>query len=1697
MNFPMELSDRFSVLSDIGADYRGNLYRVKCKKSDVCYLVRVMPLLSGLNIEAINLELADIEQISHSNVCFLRKIERINENTIVVFMDDHPGIWIKNHMEQLRGTADVFHNCVVQLCKGVDYIHQHGLCHWDIRPETILVKKSGSTFDIAIIDVGLSFYFDYWCLPDQRDPQYRSPAMYMSPEIIMGRGADCRSDLYSLGVVLFETAAGVNPFEAPSIAGVISAQLNKNAPQVRELNENVSGETNALILRLLAKEPGFRPASASEVALEIASDYFQPSIPPRTDSVFASQSLPHREILTAFEDACSGQGSVVTLVGPSGSGKTKLLSDIEAEFSLSGTQPIIIDCVAGVDSGASVLTKMLDELVQTYPGLDRSAIQSLYRLGKEDYYLQLSNQKQLNNSIRKTVLQILSEMFINDSDSLDTPVIYILRNCHFNDYIFWQFFHTVSSLLHDHTRKRCPALWIIETHIENMPALIYPSSDRHHLVELIAFDIDETSATLSSLLGVTPFPEEPAMWVFRLSHGIPEIVCLLSDIMRNSDMVKWSEGDWTFNFSKFHEAVNYSDIDKLIAWVFENHIDTPQQSTLNSLSLWTSGCTFSDYQNLKQFSSSASSSLHDLLSAGWLVRSIDSGEGLYRFRYSRLQQWVHSSIPAYQQYENHLHIAEYFVDMEGSDPGEIAEHYFLADNRLRGCEFALTTARNFARIGNFELAIMWYQRILDNMPDRNRSKIAQVSYEISQVLIGTRDFEGALQNLEVAEPIMESRFHQKREKANYLMLFGICQFETGRHDEAIDSLNEAISFLPKTTALDFRLKIVTYLCKSLQKLHYHQEVIDLFRDNHKQLPMDDSPLYAGSLLESVAQSYLEKHDFTAAESLLNDSIKYGEILDDSLALIDRYLSLGQIYQRSHKYRQAVKEYERVITLARRGASPSGLARGLCHFASITLIQHKTKNVSKILDEATDLANRINDPSLIAWSSILNSSLCIEEGDLDKAEFLLQTVNGIITVDMDTNLVNRVFLNQADIAKLRGNNFQALEYYESLLKLVEKKNNKHLIATTYLHLARTHCNLTHFVKAEELVGRARSAYEDLPVQTPDCDILEAKILMHQNQYQKARKLALSGLKEAKSKNLLHQQADGHLASGLIDFHENKFESALMEIKAALDFFNACQNNFEIAMVHRHLARLYTEMSKPDKAASENKLADKTFKKLSAFSYLNDAKTPGKISETTAPEKKITPIINLKTTSEIIRNLHKPSFVYDIILSSILSKTKMGRGVIFRKNRQTDKLITLTSIGVTNNQVQLINQHCSVVLIKKKMSIPCPCEISQLPGNDRMVSSKHSWFLPLNSDSSIEGVIYIDGDHAVSQATVVDLVSISQFYSVVFNTVNEIQQMVDNQKHGVSESNYNEVITKSAPMQKVSEMIPSVAHSLLPVLIKGESGTGKSFLAESIHKSGRFSNQHFVVFQCRTIMQTQKKGILRNTLINTIKADDKTRTGTSGSIVLDEINLLSSQAQNELWNLLTEDKSSEYPMILNHRVISTCSESLRRFVQKGSFREDLYRLLTRLSIELPVLSHRKGDIPQLSNLFLKLAAKTTGRQFTNISAGAIDALLHYPWPGNATELRDAIESAVLFGTVPVIQLNDLPREIRNYFERSGALAADKPALRSLDEVEESHIRAILSGTNSNKLRTCEILEISRPTLDRKLEKYKIIVEKKRKR
>ncbi|MBN1297516.1 sigma 54-interacting transcriptional regulator, partial [bacterium] len=1091
--------------------------------------------------------------------------------------------------------------------------------------------------------------------------------------------------------------------------------------------------------------------------------------------------------------------------------------------------------------------------------------------------------------------------------------------------------------------------------------------------------------------------------------------------------------------------------------------------------------------------------LHDLLAAGWIRRFFVEGKGLYRFRYTGLKQWICENTPTYMRIQYQLMIANHCAVICPSAPSRIAEHYFDAENRLHGCEYAALAARKFKENGFFEAALYWYRKILDEMPDRNRSKIAQVSYEIAQIFFSMGDFNQALQALEAAEPIMESRFHQKREKANYLMMIGLCCLEQSDALAAKKHLEDAMIFLPKTTGLDYRLKIVTYLSRALTRIGSPAEVIGLFQAHQKVLPLNENPYFAGDLMASVAGAYLEMRDYPAAEFALKESIHHGEMLGDPLALIDRYLALGNIYEKGHKLRQAEEEYERVITLARRGATRRGLAKGICHLASLRLAMHQMEKIDEMLVEAQSLAESIHDPGLIAWSNILQSSLYIEKGRLDEADTLLVATEGLIHDDMDLTLANRVYLNRAEIARRQGNLFGTLDHYDKLLNQVRRRSQETFVAFAYLYKAQVHVLLDHISEAADLVGHAREILDRAKLILPDCDILEAHILLRQDQVKKARKLIQTAMKDARDKNLLHQQAEAHFVKGLIDLKENQPDSALSEWKASLDFYEAGQEEFEAASVRRHMAQIYDSLGKTDRARAEHDAADKLFKKLSAFFYVGTPLSSPELTVSSARGSTGERDLDLVTAVDLIHSLVRIPDAYDKVISIVLSSLGQNHGLLFTIDVPSNTLILLTAIGMSGNSIESVHHHCSTLLSERKLTSLVFWDhagrTEGLAGNSR----SGTWIVPINRNDHLIGIMTIEG---LGQVENTDRMIIDRLANLVSSVMTVTASLLPTSAAGSRFSSVPDrrsdepLIDRSPAMKRLTDTIPIIAHALHPILIMGPEGSGKSFLAAYLHHHGRFSQMSASIIPCQSISAESHVSQVSDIITQSLHPQNH-HSVYGGTVILKDIDALSQNQQDELQKLLAGSPEGESQMLFNRRVITTTTVNLRRTVQQGQFNEALYRLLAKVTLNVPPLSDRREDIPYLAQVFLSEASRMTGRSFSLFSPQSLEALMHYDWPKHVAELREAVEQAVLFGTPPRIETKDLPRTIRNQFERSGILEGDKPALRSLEEVEEAHIRAILNGTNGNKLRACEILEVSRPTLDRKLEKFNIKVEKKRKR
>jgi len=302
-------------------------------------------------------------------------------------------------------------------------------------------------------------------------------------------------------------------------------------------------------------------------------------------------------------------------------------------------------------------------------------------------------------------------------------------------------------------------------------------------------------------------------------------------------------------------------------------------------------------------------------------------------------------------------------------------------------------------------------------------------------------------------------------------------------------------------------------------------------------------------------------------------------------------------------------------------------------------------------------------------------------------------------------------------------------------------------------------------------------------------------------------------------------------------------------------------------------------------------------------------------------------------------------------------------------------------------------------------------------------------------------------------------------------------------------FENIIAKSAKMQRVIEVIKVVARSSATVLITGESGTGKELVARAIHAQSHRNNKPFIAVSCaalpESLLESELFGHERGSFTGAYaQKKGKFEFADGGTLFLDEIGEMSANIQVHLLRVLEEKEFTRVggnePIKVDVRVISATNKDLKKAVEKQEFREDLYYRLNVVNVELPPLRERKEDVPLLAEHFLGKFASENRKDISAFSPGAMEFLLGYDWPGNVRELENAIERAVILAKGSLITNDDLPQENRS----PAYLAAPK---KNLKEVEEEHILNILRKTGGNYSEAARILGISRMTLYNKAKEY----------
>ncbi|MHC4581164.1 MAG: sigma-54 interaction domain-containing protein, partial [Planctomycetota bacterium] len=314
----------------------------------------------------------------------------------------------------------------------------------------------------------------------------------------------------------------------------------------------------------------------------------------------------------------------------------------------------------------------------------------------------------------------------------------------------------------------------------------------------------------------------------------------------------------------------------------------------------------------------------------------------------------------------------------------------------------------------------------------------------------------------------------------------------------------------------------------------------------------------------------------------------------------------------------------------------------------------------------------------------------------------------------------------------------------------------------------------------------------------------------------------------------------------------------------------------------------------------------------------------------------------------------------------------------------------------------------------------------------------------------------------------------------------------------------IISHNYKMAKIFDLVEAVADSKITILMAGPSGTGKSMLARAIHHRSSRHSKPFVEVSCgalpETLLESELFGHTRGSFTGAVSnKEGKFLAAHGGTIFLDEIANASPALQAKLLRVLEdrqfEPVGSNKTMIVDTRIVLASNRNLGEEVRQGRFREDLYYRVNVVTIELPPLCERVGDIRLLADHFLRMYSAQHNREKLGFTDEAMDCLERYGWPGNIREIENVIERATLLSKSKFISADDLPETITA--EPSLGVQDYKPMSlkEALAEPEKNIIRRALEANHWSRQETAKALQINRTTLFKKMKHFGLYAEAER--
>ena len=1660
------LNGRYQVLGSLGEGATSLVFEVVDMLAVSRRALKV--LHKDTDEDLLRAEFARLSRLDHPNLVRVHDLDRIKYSQPVVLggntvqpgslflvmdlaLGTEPSVYLAGVPEDQQDQR--IRAIARDLAQALAHLHAHGLVHHDVKPENLVVEEDGRTL---LIDLGLATR-----LP--RKTPGRGTLPYLAPEALLG-GGDHRVDLYALGATLFQLCAGTPPFSG-SGSGLIH-QILEDSPALHV--DWLSAAMERLVLRLLHKDPLERPPSARWVLAELARmEGDQAAVAELTASrelltpAFVGRTEPLTQlsgILTSLSD--EGNPRVVLTLGEPGVGKGRLVSEairrhrIQAAAGHCAPVEFRSGTLAEVLNGMAVPETVRRLLQAGSPeddvSLEDLAIQVADAIDREGRNGPLAIH--LTNLDSEPVASLLLQVILRDLDGATARVPLVLMGEASPE-------GDAHGLLEDE-----PGLWLIR---------VEPLSRT------------ETSALVCSMLG----QEDDALVdrVHALARGNPMLVV---ELIRQ----------WHL---RGEEGLNLGEVrglDELVArtraWLPER-----QRMVMDGLAVWGEAAPPMVLAALMERS-------EEEVWADLEEASRRSGAVLLEGGLAALPTTAH--VVAWRRacagQDRSLHRRAVKI-LRAADAGEelprVARH-MLAGEMEGAIALALQAGQEQASALSPLVAIELLEQVvrLDAGATREAAQpmladllirvgryddaLGLLDHEVDeQALLGAMALQrrGDYRQAEELLANVLPRLHTRAQRHQVLSLLGRLMLRRGRPEEAL----ELVGPEARKVAAVHRGGGITRATADLI------EVAGLAHLYLSDLALADGFFARGQAharRPGVLAKFAHLRGMVAfnAGKLERAEGHYREALDlagrvgDIHSRVLLEVNLASVLTNRGRYGEALARLTSAIRNLRRLGRTAELASALCNLANLLLLLGDLEHADPPLDQALAMARQLGSRQVEAFVEMVAADLRRRRGDLREAGELYQRA---MDAFLETGSAREQTLCRLSLAEVLAEAGQTEEARSLLEDLEPAEDMRGHVALTRGRLALTAG--THEDDACHLQELAHH-----------CALLEqqgAALELWRSAAVLGRCLAARG--------------------------------RIVEARAALG--RAVETWDEIMA---HTPDVYREqmMAKDPDARSLASQWSALMQEDGAERQQTPASPAGADDEDARLRRLLT--INKRLNSE-----HRLPYLLELILDTVIELSTAERGFLLLVE-DDDSLSIKVARNIDQRSLQGEELSLSRSIAERAARSGEPVITLDAAEDGRFaeaVSVSHLRLrsvlaVPLTVKGRTVGTIYVDhrlrqgvfGDAEVGliqdladQAAIAIenarlLAENSHRQEEIERLNSQLEARLESQQAELQEVreelrssrnalklqyDYKNIIGRTPRMIELFRLLDRVTETDLPVVIQGDSGTGKELVARCLHHNGGRASGPFVSENCSAIPETLLESVLFGHVKGAYTGADRERKGlfevaSGGSLFLDEVGEMSAAMQTKLLRVLQNGEirrvGGTRTRTTDVRIIAASNKDLARLVAEGIFREDLFYRLNVIRIEIPPLRDRREDIPLLVDHFMEKHSSAGSNR--RVSTEALASLMGYAWPGNVRELENEIMRAAALGG-EIIRTDDLSPHVGGGVPLALSDPDDLDIRTRVEHLERDLIKRALDRTSGNNTQASKLLGLSRYGLLKKIKRYEM--------